>query len=87
MPDLGARRRTLRTVIVILAVLDLAAIVYLLSPLSQSRAQRQAPGAVKLRYIFVGAGCEIDGDAHISPARLLRLRPATTPGRRRAARR
>ncbi|HVP43560.1 MAG TPA: GspMb/PilO family protein [Terriglobales bacterium] len=42
MPDLGARRRTLRTVIVILAVLDLAAIVYLLSPLSQSRAQRQA---------------------------------------------
>ncbi len=42
MPDLGSRRRILHTVIIILAVLDLAAIVYLLSPLSQSRSRRQA---------------------------------------------
>ncbi len=42
MPDLGSRRRALQTVFIILAVLDLAAILYLLSPLSQSRAKRQA---------------------------------------------
>jgi type IV pilus assembly protein PilO len=41
MPDLGARRRTLQTVLILLAVLDLAAVVYLLSPLSQSRAKHQ----------------------------------------------
>ena len=41
MPDLSARRRTVKTVLIILGVLDLAAVVYLLSPLSQSRAKHQ----------------------------------------------
>ncbi len=41
MPDLGARRRALQAVLIILAVLDLAALVYLVSPLSRSRAKRQ----------------------------------------------
>ncbi len=41
MPDLQARRRRLQTLLIILAILDLAALVFLLSPLSQSRARHQ----------------------------------------------
>ncbi len=41
MPDLSARRRALRTVLIIVGILDLAALVYLVSPLSQSRAKHQ----------------------------------------------
>ncbi len=41
MPDLSARRHTLQTVLVIVGILDLLALVYLLSPLSQSRAKHQ----------------------------------------------
>lgn len=41
MPDLSRRRHTLRAVLIGMAVLDLAAAAYLLSPLSQSRAKHQ----------------------------------------------
>src|SRR5579864_6657482 len=41
MPDLSARRRTLKTILIVMAVLDLAAAVFLLSPLSRSRAKHQ----------------------------------------------
>ncbi len=41
MPDLSARRRALRTVLLVVGILDLAALLYLLSPLSQSRAKHQ----------------------------------------------
>lgn len=41
MPDLSARRHTLRAVLIILLVLDAAALVYLLSPLSRTRAKHQ----------------------------------------------
>lgn len=41
MPDLSARRRALKTALMLAGVLDLAMAVYLLSPLSQSRAKHQ----------------------------------------------
>lgn len=41
MADLTARRRTLKNVVIVLAVLDVLAIAYLLSPLSRTRAQHQ----------------------------------------------
>ena len=41
MPDLSARRRTLKTVLIVMGVLDLAAVIFLLSPLSRSRAKHQ----------------------------------------------
>jgi len=41
MPDLSARRRTLRTVLILMLVVDGIAAAYLLSPLSRSRAKHQ----------------------------------------------
>lgn len=41
MPDLSTRRRKLKTVLIVLVALDVAAVAYLLSPLSQSRAKHQ----------------------------------------------
>jgi len=41
MPDLAARRHAFKGALVVMLVLDVAALVYLVSPLGQSRAKRQ----------------------------------------------
>ncbi len=41
MPDLSTRRGAFKTVIIVLLVLDIAAVIYLVSPLGISRGKRQ----------------------------------------------